>query len=190
MPMHNPMTHISAHSLKRGKNRRIDDATNGATSFSITRSGLALSLSLLVSLPLLVACDNAGSPKAPDPKRDAAVAKIEQAATDVKEATKASVEVAGAAIRDGASQAKSSAKSAADSINQDAGDAGITASVAAGLLKDPDLSALKIEVDTKLGVVSLYGSAPSQAALERASLIAKAVKGVSTVNNKLSVKTS
>ena len=66
----------------------------------------------------------------------------------------------------------------------------ITASVAAGLIKDPDLSALKIDIDTKKGVVSLYGPAPSEAARMRATDIAKAVKGVSSVDNKLTVKTS
>ena len=37
----------------------------------------------------------------------------------------------------------------------------ITASVSAGLLKDPDPSALKIDVDTRNGVVSMYGLAPT-----------------------------
>ena len=150
----------------------------------------AMSVSLLVTLPILMACESADSTKTVGQKLDTAVAKTEQAATDVKDATKASIESATAALRDGAAQAKVAAQTATDNMSFDAQDAAITASVSAGLIKDPDLSAIKIEVDTKKGVVSLYGPAPSQAALERATMIAKAVKGVSAVDNKLTVKTS
>ena len=151
---------------------------------------IALGLSLLATLPILMACESADSTKTVGQKLDTAVAKTEQAATDVKDATKASIESATTALRDGATQAKVAAQTATDGMNFDAQDATITASVAAGLMKDPDLSALKIDVDTKKGVVSLYGPAPSQAALERATMIAKAVKGVAAVDNKLTVKTS
>ena len=149
-----------------------------------------LGLSLLATLPILMACESADSTKTVGQKLDSAVSKTEQAATDVKDATKASIESATAALRDGATQAKVAAQSATDGMNFDAQDATITASVSAGLIKDPDLSAIKIDVDTKKGVVSLYGPAPSQAALERATVIAKAVKGVSAVDNKLTVKPS
>ena len=152
------------------------------------RSGLGLSL--LTMLPILMACESADSTKTVGQKIDSAVARTEQAAIGVKDATKASIESASTALREGAAQAKVAAQSATDGMNFDAQDAAITASVAAGLIKDPDLSAIKIDVDTKNGVVSLYGPAPSQAALERATMIAKAVKGVSAVDNKLTVKTS
>lgn len=154
------------------------------------RISTALGLSLLASLPILMACENADSSKTVGQKLDSVVAKTEKAAVDVKDATKATVDSASAALRDGAQQAKVAAQRATDSMDFDARDATITASVAAGLIKDPDLSAIKIDVDTKNGVVRLYGPAPSQAALERATLIAKAVKGVSAVENKLTVKTS
>lgn len=150
----------------------------------------AIGLSLLATLPILMACESADSSKTVGQKLDTAVAKTEQAATNVKDATKASIESATTALRDGAAQAKVAAQTATDSMNFDAQDATITASVSAGLIKDPDLSAIKIDVDTKKGVVSLYGPAPSQAALERATVIAKAVKGVSAVDNKLTVKPS
>ena len=150
----------------------------------------AVGLSLLAMLPILMACESADSTKTVGQKLDSAVSKTEQAATDVKDATKASIESATAALREGATQAKVAAQSATDGMSFDAQDASITASVAAGLVKDPDLSAIKIDIDTKKGVVSLYGPAPSQAALERATVIAKAVKGVLAVDNKLTVKTS
>ena len=156
----------------------------------LTRMRSGLSVSLLAMLPILMACESADSTKTVGQKIDTAVARTEQAAIDVKDATKASIESASTALREGAAQAKVAAQSATDGMNFDAQDAAITASVAAGLIKDPDLSAIKIDIDTKKGVVSLYGPAPSQAALERATMIAKAVKGVSAVDNKLTVKTS
>ena len=65
-------------------------------------------------------------------------------------------------------------------------DATITAKVNAGLAADKDLSAIKINVDTKDGVVTLTGPAPSAAAKDRAGEIAKNVKDVKSVNNQLS----
>lgn len=144
----------------------------------------------MATLPLLAACGNSDSSRTVGQKLDSAVAKTEQAATEVKDATKATVASASAVLRDGADQAKIAATKASESVTFSSEDAAITASVAAGLIKDPDLSALKIDVDTKKGVVSLYGPAPSEAARMRATDIAKAVKGVSGVENKLTVKTS
>lgn len=99
-------------------------------------------------------------------KADSAMAKTEQAASDAKAKT---VETGGAI---------------ADKID----DASITAAVSAGLAKDSELSAIKIDVDTKAGKVMLNGPAPSAAAKARAEEIARSVKGVSGVENKLEVK--
>jgi osmotically-inducible protein OsmY len=66
-------------------------------------------------------------------------------------------------------------------------DLAITAAVLAGLAKDSDLSILKIKVDTRNGAVTLNGTAPSEAAREKASDIANTVKGVNSVENKLIV---
>lgn len=67
-------------------------------------------------------------------------------------------------------------------------DAVITASVKAGLVKDPDLSALKIDVDTKDGVVTLNGLAGNEPAKQRAGKMAQSVKGVREVRNFLTLK--
>ena len=66
-------------------------------------------------------------------------------------------------------------------------DATITAHVSSGLAKDPDLSAIKIDVDTRAGAVTLSGPAPNASARERAEMIAKGVKGVVSVTNNLKV---
>jgi hyperosmotically inducible periplasmic protein len=69
------------------------------------------------------------------------------------------------------------------------GDAAITASIKAGIAKDPELSALRVNVDTHDGKVALYGSAPNEAARQRAQAIAQNEKGVTAVENKLAVET-
>ncbi|MGC4080356.1 MAG: BON domain-containing protein [Rubrivivax sp.] len=69
-------------------------------------------------------------------------------------------------------------------------DATVTARVNAELAKDPDLSALRIDVDTDAGRVVLKGSAPDVAARERATQIAARVDGVKGVDNRLEVKKS
>jgi len=84
--------------------------------------------------------------------------------------------------------AKEAARNAGAAVSATVDDAAITASVTAGLAKDPDLSAIKIDVDTKGGAVSLKGPAPSAAAKARAEEIAKGVQGVTSVDNQLDVK--
>jgi hyperosmotically inducible periplasmic protein len=68
-------------------------------------------------------------------------------------------------------------------------DASITVAVKAEYAKDKEVDALKINVDTKDGIVTLNGSAPSEAGRLKAESLAMGVKGVSKVNNNLTVKT-
>lgn len=67
-------------------------------------------------------------------------------------------------------------------------DTAITASIKTDFLKDPDLSVLKIDVDTRGGVVTLNGLAENEEARERATRIAQGVKGVTEVRNHLVIK--
>lgn len=66
-------------------------------------------------------------------------------------------------------------------------DARITAEVTARLAADDELSALRIDVDTEGGRVVLDGQAPSGSARDRAEALARAVSGVLSVDNRLSV---
>ena len=117
---------------------------------------------------------------------DSAVEKTEQAAADARAKTESVMQNAETKIEQGAANAENAAAKAKDAID----DATITAQVNAGLAKDPDLSALKINVDTVNGTVTLNGSAPSTVARDRAETIAKAVAGVTSVNNQLVVTAS
>lgn len=117
-------------------------------------------------------------------KLDNAIDKTEQAADNAKIEADRAAETAGQKIDNAMEATKDAASNAADAM----GEAGITGKVNAALVGDPELSALKIDVDTKDGVVTLNGEAPNQGAKDRAEELAKAVEGVSSVNNLLTVK--
>ena len=109
-------------------------------------------------------------------KIDGAIASTEQAAQEAKQDMQAA---AGDMKREG--------EQAAQAVADTAADAAITTKVKAALAADTQLSALRIEVDTVAGVVSLTGPAPSADAADRATVLAKAVEGVTSVQNKLVV---
>jgi hyperosmotically inducible periplasmic protein len=149
------------------------------------------SLAVVSSLAVLLAlsaCGKQNEDRTVGQQIDSAVAKTEQAAKNATSEAKSSMASAEAKIEQSGAQAKESAKEAAATMGEKFDDASITASVSAGLAKDPELSAIKIDVDTKNGVVNLSGPAPTTNARERATEIAKAVKGVNSVNNQLTVK--
>lgn len=135
----------------------------------------------------LAACDKPGNQTAGE-KLDSAVAKTEQAASDAKAKTEQAAADAKTGMAGAAADVKEATKDATAAVTATVDDAAITASVSAGLAKDPDLSAIKIDVDTKGGAVSLKGPAPTAAAKSRAEEIAKAVQGVKSVDNQLEVK--
>jgi hyperosmotically inducible periplasmic protein len=83
---------------------------------------------------------------------------------------------------------KTSISGISDDTRAKLSDGAITASIKADYLKDPDLSVLKIDVDTTGGVVTLKGTAADDAARQRAEKIASAIKGVREVRNNLEVK--
>ena len=66
-------------------------------------------------------------------------------------------------------------------------DASIVSQVNAELTRDPQLQGLGIQVEAVQGKVSLKGSAPSEAAKDRAEQVATSVQGVSSVDNQLKV---
>ena len=117
-------------------------------------------------------------------KLDNAIERTEQAADNAKVEADRAAETAGQKIDNAVEATKDAASNAVDAV----GEAGITGKVNAALVGDPELSALKINVDTKDGVVTLNGEAPNQSAKDRAADLAKAVEGVTSVNNLLTVK--
>jgi hyperosmotically inducible periplasmic protein len=66
-------------------------------------------------------------------------------------------------------------------------DAAITAGINAELARDSALSAIQVNVDTNAGKVLLRGTAPSAAARDKATELARNVTGVVSVDNQLQV---
>lgn len=144
----------------------------------------------LVLLTALTACGKKNDDQTAGQKLDTAVAKTEQAATDAMAKAQTSMSNAENALKDATAKAQAAGKSTADKAAGTMDDVSITSAVSAELARDPDLSALKINVDTKNGKVTLNGPASSMPAKEKATMLAKAVKGVMSVDNKLVVKGS
>jgi hyperosmotically inducible periplasmic protein len=157
--------------------------------------GLMLASSLAVVLAL-AACDRSddritttGSPDVTEESRDAAArarANADNAGDRVAEESRDAAARARAGTENAADSTRSMGAAAADKVD----DATITSKVNAQLASDSDLSALRIDVDTKDGVVTLTGPAPSADARQRAAEIARNVDGVTSVNNQLTVQSS
>lgn len=85
-------------------------------------------------------------------------------------------------------QATAEVKEQAANVGDKIDDATITAKVKTALIAEPDLEALKIDVDTADGVVTLSGTVDSPTKVNRAVQLAEAVQGVRSVANRLTVK--
>ena len=170
---------------------------------SINKPGrLKTPLLVLTSLTLalaLSACSKQDDNQTAGQKLDSAIAKTgqaaeearlktEQSASQVKAKTEETFANAGTALKNATQNAESSAKEVAGKAIEKMDDMAISTAISAELGKDPDLSVFKINVDTKEGAVTLNGSAPNEAARERAGTIAKKFSGVLSVDNKLLVK--
>jgi hypothetical protein len=91
---------------------------------------------------------------------------------------------------DGGSMIDSVAASVSDRAllrTLDVADAGISASIKSDFVRDPSLGALRIDVESRDGVVSLTGQADDEANRRRAEQVARAHKSVIGVRNNLTV---
>ena len=133
---------------------------------------------LLVSLLLLLGgCDRTGGSQTVGQRLDAAVVKGEQKLDGLKAESGTADE-----------RLSETAKELGGEVKAAASDASTTARVKAKLAADSTLNALKIDVDSSAGRVSLSGTAPSAAARDRAGALAKSVDGVTAVENRLQVE--
>lgn len=143
------------------------------------RRPLAAAVCSVAVLLALAACGKTDDGKTVGQSIDSGVAKTGQAVTN-----------AGNAMKDGTRDAQASGSQASTTVGEKIDDAVITTSVNASFAKDTDLSAIKINVDTKDGIVTLNGPAPTAAAKDKATVLAKQVKGVASVNNQLVIRAS
>lgn len=89
--------------------------------------------------------------------------------------------------RDATDRAQDKAGDAADRAGSVISDASITTAVKSKFLADPDVSGLKIDVDTTNGVVTLRGTVPNAAEKTRALRLAKETDGVKNVRDQIKV---
>ncbi len=68
-------------------------------------------------------------------------------------------------------------------------DVAISAAVKTRLLRDPDIKGWRVNVEVHKGVVTLYGRATTETLRERALTLAKGVKGVVKVEDRLTIVT-
>jgi hyperosmotically inducible protein len=142
-----------------------------------------LLISSLATLLALGACQRNDGETVGE-KADTGASKTEQAARNAEQDVKDATASAGAAVKNAGEETRAMGAAAADKVE----DAVITTKVNAALASDKDLSAVKIDVDTKNGVVTLTGPAPTASARDHATELARNVKGVTSVNNQLTVK--
>lgn len=141
----------------------------------------------LVAALALGACSRQDD-RAVGQRADDTVARVEQKAEPAKSETNSAANEAKSSARDAAADAKVAAAEAGDKVAAAVNDATITTTINAELAKDQVLKATRIDVDTSQGHVALRGSAPTPEAKERATQIAAAVKGVTSVDNLLTVE--
>lgn len=125
----------------------------------------------------LVGCGKSQEEQALGPQAGAAIAQAETSVRELGQEARQGMERAGQAIGEQVERA-----------GEAIGDAAISAQVSAVLARDPQLSALAIDVDTTAGRVRLTGTAPSPEARDRATQLAAGVQGVHSVDNLLTVE--
>jgi osmotically-inducible protein OsmY len=133
--------------------------------------------STLAALVLVAGCDRAGDGRTVGQRVDDGLTKAEEKSAQINEQAREAGQAASAATG-----------RAAQAVTSQARDMSITAELKAKLAKDSQLSALRIDVDTNDGRVVLRGSAPTLAAREHATDLARGIDGVMGVENELQVR--
>lgn len=139
------------------------------------RKTLAIATAGVLTLGL-VACDRKPSAEQVGQDIDRAVDRTGQQMAQIADKAEDKMDQAGAAISEKAASAGATVA-----------DAAITARVKSALIAEPGLKSTGIDVVTEKGVVSLFGTAASNANRERATQVAANVDGVKAVENNLAV---
>lgn len=154
---------------------------------TLPAASLRLATAALLTFTL-VACSPKEEPPTPGQRLDAAISKTENAVDEAREKTEEAVDAARERLGQAAQDVKASTAETGTMLSEKAEDAAITTAIAARFVGDRELSALKIDIDTRDGKVTLNGEAPSEAARARAAELAISVKGVQGIENRLVVK--
>lgn len=154
-----------------------------------------LSIAMAVGVTL-VACDNQTGDVTPSQRLNTAIERTEQTsraaadkAADLGQQARGKVDayLESPEGRKNAAAVEGAVADAGAAIKATVSDAGVTAAISAALARDTELSAIRIDVDTRAGAVVLSGPAPNEAAKTRATALAKKVNGAVSVDNRLVV---
>ena len=174
-------------------------------------SPLAASLAAMAIASFVAGCDNKPTTSNVDAQAREAGVKLDDAAKRAKDKLEEAAKKTEVAVNEGAeklkpqlqqagAELKPKLESAGEKIKEaaqktgdqikaaEASDSGITGTIKTKYVAEPNLSALKIDVDTHDGVVTLNGVVKDEAARQRAEQVASSVKGVKSVKNHLTVK--
>jgi hyperosmotically inducible protein len=140
------------------------------------------------------------APQSVGQKVDQATARLKEKTAEVTREVKEKTAEATAELKEKTAEVTKDVKEATAEVKKDvkdatadlklkemSGDALITAKVKTALIAEPGLSAMKIDVDTDNGIVTLKGTVDSIDKSSRARQLAGSVDGVSSVNNRLIV---
>jgi osmotically-inducible protein OsmY len=129
--------------------------------------------------------------ESPDAKGDETVwNKYSESTKSTAESAKSTAESAKDTAKSALGSAAGGVKSASKSVKETTTDAYITSAAKMRLITDKDTPGTDINVDTDRGVVTLFGTVPTQAAKQKAAAEASKVAGVKRVKNELQVVSS
>ena len=120
-------------------------------------------------------------------KVDAGVSAVEREAAKLKADAALGAAKAKQAATEAVKDVKAAADKVGDKISSGVSDTTIVTSVNAELVRDGKLDPTKIDVDASHGRVALRGTAPDAASVQRARQIVLTVKGVTGVDNYLTI---
>ena len=142
-----------------------------------------LALSSVAVLLALGACGDAREVASTDPRVESA-SQVTGQANEISKEEKSDTAVMGAAP----SSTTQPGADASPALSAKIDDTQIVAQLKTEFAADKDISAMAVDIDSKDGIVTLSGTVPNSDAKVRADQMAKAMKDVKQVNNKLEVK--
>jgi hyperosmotically inducible protein len=153
------------------------------------RPRLLAAVAAAMAVAALAACNRPADDRTAREPAEPPIAKTERQPQGMQEDSKSPGASPSAAPNTGATPSTDATPTerAAKDVSDKVKDAAITTAVNAKLAQDKTLSAMRIDVDTVDGKVSLRGTAPDPTARQRATTLASAVDGVKSVDNQLVV---
>jgi hypothetical protein len=147
-----------------------------------------LSLLALAAAGVLSACGDNVDDRTAGERVDDTVARAKGASPGVAAPAQSTPALpAPSAANPAANAPDTSVMGAAPAAADRAPDAQITARVSQAIASEKDLRGLRVDVDTREGVVTVSGAVPSAAAKARITEVAKSVKDVRSVNDQLTL---